>query len=62
MKKTSIHLEIILKSLEFFEKASHYFKKASISFKMASTFLKKPHNSYYSLLVSEIVFKKPQNF
>jgi hypothetical protein len=28
MKKTSIHLKIILKSLDFFEKTSHHFKKS----------------------------------
>jgi hypothetical protein len=36
MKKTSIYLEIIKKSLEFFEKASHHFKIASIPLKISS--------------------------
>jgi hypothetical protein len=39
MKKTSIYLEIIVKSLEFFEKASHHLKKAAISMKMSSKWL-----------------------
>jgi hypothetical protein len=40
MKKTSIYLELILKSLEFFEKASHHFKKASIPFQSLVIFVK----------------------
>jgi hypothetical protein len=37
MRKTSIYLELILKSLEFFEKkASHHFKKPSILLNMSS--------------------------
>jgi hypothetical protein len=35
IKKTSIYLEIILKSYEFFEKASQHFKKASIPLKLS---------------------------
>jgi hypothetical protein len=35
MKKTSIYLEIILKSYEFFEKASKHFKKASVPLKLS---------------------------
>jgi hypothetical protein len=35
-EKTSIYLDINLKSLKFFEKASHYFEKASIPLKMSS--------------------------
>jgi hypothetical protein len=46
MKKTSIYLEIILKSLELFEKASSHFKKPTISLKMSSKSLKKPQISY----------------
>jgi hypothetical protein len=46
MKKTSIYLEIILKSLEFFEKASHYLK-AQILMKISSksfvVFIKASH-------------------
>jgi hypothetical protein len=48
MKKTTIYLEIILKSLEFFEKASRHFKKASIPLKMSSKSL--------------VVFGKASNF
>jgi hypothetical protein len=40
IKKTSIYLEIILKSPEFFEKASHHFKKVSIPLKMSSKSLR----------------------
>jgi hypothetical protein len=35
-EKTTIYLEIVLKSLEFLEKASLYFKTASIPLKMSS--------------------------
>jgi hypothetical protein len=34
--KSLVYLEIIIKSLEFFEKALHHFKKASIPMKMSS--------------------------
>jgi hypothetical protein len=43
--KASISLEIILKSLEFFEKALHHFKISSLPMKMSSKifiFLIKP--------------------
>jgi hypothetical protein len=56
MKTTSIYLEIILKSPEFFEKASHHFKKVSILLKMSSQI------SYLSLYISENAFKKPRKF
>jgi hypothetical protein len=61
-EKTSIYLEIILKSLEFFVKASHHFKKnfnfiehVFIIFEKASDFLLKLH-------FSGNVFKKPRIF
>jgi hypothetical protein len=52
-KRTSISLQMFLKSLEFFEKTSNHFKKASISLKMSSKrieIFKKP----------QITLKKPQ--
>jgi hypothetical protein len=71
MKKTSTYLELILKSLEFFEKASHHFKKASIqsliifvkvseasiSLKMSLKCLKIPHITGKSLHFSLNVLK-----
>jgi hypothetical protein len=63
--KTSIYLEIILKSLEFFQKALHHFKKASIPFKMPSKSLVIFEKSSDFLLkppFSENAFKKPRNF
>jgi hypothetical protein len=48
MKKTSIYLEIILKSLEFFKKASHHFKK-NLSF--IENVFKKPRNLCKSLRI-----------
>jgi hypothetical protein len=45
MKKTSIYLEIIKKSLEFFEKASHPFKKNP--------------NSIENVFKKPVIFEKP---
>jgi hypothetical protein len=53
LKKTSVNLEIIFKTLYFFKKASYQLKRATISLKMSSKSLKK---------LSENVFKKPRNY
>jgi hypothetical protein len=39
-EKTSIYLDMNLKSLKFFEKASHHFEKASIPLKKPPFLLK----------------------
>jgi hypothetical protein len=62
--KTSSYLEIILKSLEFFEKVLHHFKKASISMKMSSKslviFIKASPFSL-NVLKKPRIFKKPHS-
>jgi hypothetical protein len=63
MKKTSIYLDIILKSLGFFEKASLK-KKPQFYLKCLQKgllSLKKPQISYWSLYFYANVFKKPRN-
>jgi hypothetical protein len=57
MKKTSIYLEIILKSFEFFEKPSHMLKK-SLTF--IENFFIKPRNLCKSLraLIEASIFLK----
>jgi hypothetical protein len=50
MKKTSIYLEIFLKSLDFLKKGSLHFKKALIPWKISSKALRILEKALYFLL------------